>query len=98
MIIRKIRLTHCKRGPALCARCRDMDEPRICLLDVSPPNPGESQRRIVKISAGSGAVWRELDVIRVFESTAEGPAFAQDLRISDVELDQQPFYGCLLAG
>lgn len=86
-IIRRIRLAHCKRGPVVCDLCREAHEPQICLLDISPPNPGELQRRVIQLSIGGDLVWREFDVVRIFESEAEALSYAKDLGISDVQLE-----------
>ena len=86
-IIRKIRLAHCKRGPAICEKCREMDQGKICLLDISPPQMGEIQRRVIKVSRGDEQVWREFDVIRAFESREEALTYADEHAIDDVELE-----------
>jgi len=49
-IIRKIRIAHYKRGPAICDKCREMNEERICLLDICPPHVGEIQRRVIQVN------------------------------------------------
>ena len=85
-IIRKIRLAHCKRGPSVCAKCREMDVEKICLLDVSPPDAGELQRRVIQVNVGGEQVWREFDVVRVFESEAEARAYADENGIEWEEL------------
>ncbi len=85
-VIRRIRLAHCKRGPAVCAQCREMGQAKICLLDISPPHPGEIQRRVIEVSLGGEMVWREYDVVRVFETQEEAQVYAEEHAISDVEL------------
>ncbi len=77
-IIRKIRLAHCKRGPSVCAKCREMDVEKICLLDISPPGADELQRRVIQVNVGGEEVWREFDVVRAFESEAEAKAYADE--------------------
>jgi hypothetical protein len=84
-IIKKIRLAHCKRGPRVCAKCREMDVEKICLLDVCPPGAGEMQRRVIQVNVGGEAVWREFDVVRAFESEAEARAYANENGIEDAE-------------
>ena len=83
-IIRKIRLAHCKRGPAVCEKCREMDEEKICLLDISPPDQGMVQRRVIEIQRDGESVWREFDVARAFESKEEAREYAEQNRIDDV--------------
>jgi predicted Fe-Mo cluster-binding NifX family protein len=84
-IIRKIRLAHCKRGPSICEKCREMDVEKICLLDISPPGAGEFQRRVIQVNVGGEEVWREFDVVRAFESEAEAKAYAEANGINDAE-------------
>jgi hypothetical protein len=86
-LIRRIRLAHCKRGPAVCAQCREMDQARICLLDISPPRPGEVQRRVMEVSLGGQMVWREYEVVRAFESQEEALEYAEEHGVADVELE-----------
>jgi 8-oxo-dGTP diphosphatase len=85
-ILRRIRMAHCKRGPALCEQCRQMDVERICLLDICPPHAGEVQRRVIAVRHGAEQVWREFDVVRTFESEAEARQYAVEHGIEDVEL------------
>ena len=82
-IIRAIRTAHCKRGPAQCAQCREMDVPRICLLDIDPPHPGEFQRRVIELAIDGQAAWREFDVVRSFADEAEARAYAAQHGIQD---------------
>ena len=76
-IIRMIRLAHCKRGPAVCAKCREMDEERTCLLDISPPDQGMVQRRVIEIQRDGESVWREFDIVRTFDSKKEAIEYAE---------------------
>ena len=39
-IIRTIRLAHCKRGPDVCAKCRELDVAMVCLLDLYAAGDG----------------------------------------------------------
>jgi hypothetical protein len=84
-IIRRIRLAHCKKGPSLCDKCREMDAERICLLDIGPPRVGEIQRRVIQVNREGGKVWREFDVVRAFESEEEAKEYADRHMIEDVE-------------
>ena len=83
-IIRRIRLAHCKRGPEVCEECREMDEEKICLLDICPPDQGMRQRRVIEISRDGDSVWREFDIVRAFESEAEAREYAEQNGIGDV--------------
>ena len=86
-IIRKLRMAHCKRGPEHCEQCRKMDVEKICLLDISPPHPGEMQRRVIAVRHGEEQVWREFDVVRTFDSKAKARQYAAEHSIADVELE-----------
>jgi len=83
-IIRKIRMAHCKRGPAVCEKCREMDVERICLLDICPPGVGELQRRVIQVTIKGQEVWREFDVVRAFESEEEARQYADENALQDV--------------
>jgi len=85
-IIRKIRIAHCKRGPAVCDKCREMDEERICLLDVCPPHVGEIQRRVIQVRRKAEVIWREFDVVMMFESEEEAREYADRNAVEDIEL------------
>jgi hypothetical protein len=63
-----------------------MDEERICLLDVCPPNQGEIQRRVIQVNAEGVAVWREFDIVRTFDSEQEAREYAGRHGIEDIEL------------
>ena len=86
-IIRKIRWAHCKRGPDVCERCRDMNVHRVCLLDVSPPRQGEVQRRVMRVHLDGEWVWREFDIVRVFDSAEAATGYADENGIEDIDLD-----------
>lgn len=85
-VIRKTRVAHCKRGPALCEDCREWSVQKICLLDTCPPRPGEVQRRSIQLERGGERIWREYEIVRSFESAAEAERYAKDSAIEDVEL------------
>jgi hypothetical protein len=77
-VIRRIRIAHCKRGPARCDKCRELDAERICLLDICPE--GEMQRRVIQVRG----VWRGFDVVRMFDSEEAARAYADEHGIEDV--------------
>ena len=83
-IIRRIRIAHCKRGPSICDKCREMDVERICLLDICPPRVGEIQRRVIQVKREGEKVWREFDIVRTFESREEAEKYASKNAIEDV--------------
>jgi hypothetical protein len=83
-IIRKVRIAHCKRGPSVCEKCREMDAEKICLLDICPPREGEIQRRVIQVNVGGEEAWREFDIVRMFESQEEAREYADKNGIEDV--------------
>lgn len=83
-VIRRIRTAHCKRGPSICAACRDADQEVICLLDVCPPDAGRVQRRVIEVVVDGQAAWREYDVVRSFASEDEARRYAVEEGIADV--------------
>jgi hypothetical protein len=85
-IITKIRIAHCKRGPSVCEKRREIDEERICLLDICPPHVGEIRRRVVQANRRGNEVWREFDVVMIFGSEEEARDYADRNAIEDIEL------------
>lgn len=80
-IIRKVGLAHCKRGPSRCEKCREMNIERICLLDICPPDQGKIQRRVIQVSREGEKVWREFDIVKIFESQEEAEKYAEENEI-----------------
>ncbi len=87
-IIRLIPMSHCKRGPQACEQCRAMGGPRICLLDIDPPDPGMVQRRVIELLIDGERVWREFEIIRTFAAEAEARDWAAAHGITDIDLSQ----------
>ncbi len=85
-IIRKMRLTHCKRGPLVCAKCREMNVEKICLLDIVPPDEGLVQRRVIQVEENGEKVWREFEIVRTFDSHDQAREYARDHGITQVEI------------
>jgi hypothetical protein len=85
-VIRRIRLAHCKKGPSRCERCRELDEERICLLDVCPAEAGMRQRRVIPVVRDGREVWREFEIVRTFQSEAEAVEYAEEHAVDDVQL------------
>ena len=85
-IIKRIRTAHCKLGPERCELCREMNEEKICLLDVDPPDKGMVQRRVIEVELNGETRWLEYDVLRSFASEAEARSFAADEKIRVVDL------------
>lgn len=84
-IIRKMRLAHCKRGPAVCQECREMDQEKIVLLDICPP--GEMQRRVIELEREGESFWLEFDIVQVFENEQEAQDYAAEIGIDDVRFE-----------
>lgn len=89
-IIRKISVTHCKRGPARCVKCKATSKETICLLNICPEDAGKVARRVIPIKRNGKIEYREFDVIKQFESSDEALQFAKDNNISDIEIDERP--------
>ncbi|MBN2354937.1 hypothetical protein JXO59_02430 [candidate division KSB1 bacterium] len=83
-IIRKIRLAHCKRGPSRCEKCREMDQGKICLLDIGPFKNDLAQRRVIEVCLDGTTTWREFEVVRVFEDRNQAAQYAVENHIDDV--------------
>jgi hypothetical protein len=62
-----------------------MNQEKICLLDIDPPNQGMVQRRVLQLQLGGEEVWREYDILRSFETQAEALAYASEQGIEDLE-------------
>jgi hypothetical protein len=62
-----------------------MNAEQICLLDICPPRIGEIQRRVVQVKVEGEAVWREFDIVRMFESEEEAKEYADENAIEDME-------------
>ena len=85
-VIRKMRLAHCKRGPSLCEKCREMDVEKLCLLDICPSNMGMMQRRVIEVEYEGEMTWREFDIVKTFETEEEAREYAEANGIGDVEI------------
>ena len=83
-IIRKMRTAHCKRGPEVCEKCREMDVERPCLLDIAPADAGLMQRRVIEVEVDGETEWREFDIVRSFENEEQARAYADEHGIVDV--------------
>jgi hypothetical protein len=86
LIIARVRLAHCKKGPQVCEKCREMVVEKICLLDVDPPDQGMVQRRVMSVEIAGQAVWREYDIVRSFAGEREAREYAAAQGITDVIL------------
>ena len=87
-VIRVIPFAHCKRGPADCSKCKAGEGMRISLLDISPPDQGMVQRRVIEVTIDGKKLWREFDVVRSFADEAEARAYAAANGITDLVFTQ----------
>lgn len=85
-VIRKIGLAHCKKGPARCDQCREMDAEQVCLLALYPPGEGTVQRRLMQIDVAGQTEWYAFEVVRAFGSEEEARDYAAHHQIGDVLL------------
>ena len=85
-VIRRIRLAHCKRGPSICAECREMDEERVYLLALYLPEAGLMQRRSIEIELAGERVWRTFEIVQTFADEGEARAYARENGIADIQL------------
>jgi len=58
-----------------------MNIERICLLDICPPDQGKIQRRVIQVSREGEKVWREFDIVKIFESQEEAEKYAEENEI-----------------
>ncbi len=86
LIIRKMQSAHCKRGPAVCEQCREMDVEKPCLLDIDPDDRGLMQRRVIELVLDGEIVWREYDIVRSFTDEQEAREYAAIHQIADIVL------------
>jgi hypothetical protein len=64
-----------------------MDQGRICLLDIDPPDAGIVQRRVLEVVIDGDSVWREYDVVRSFNDETEAREYAAEQGINDILLE-----------
>jgi len=83
LIIRRARLGHCKRGPEVCAKCREMDIEKICLMDIDPPDKGLIQRRVMEVEQDGEKIWCEYDILRSFSDEELALTYANEHHITD---------------
>jgi hypothetical protein len=63
-----------------------MDGEWPCLLDICPADAGLMQRRVIQVEVEGDVMWREFDVLKVFEDEQEARAYARERGITDVQL------------
>jgi hypothetical protein len=57
---------------------------RICLLDICPPDKGMVARPMIPFLIDGKSVYREYDVVKVFENADEAKKYAKEQGITDV--------------
>ena len=85
-VIKAIRTAHCKRGPERCEKCREMDDERICLVEVFSANSGMAQRRVLEFERNGVREWLAFEVVQVFDSREEAEMYALENHIKNVDL------------
>jgi hypothetical protein len=81
MIIRKIALSHCQRGPERCEKCRAVAEKKLALLELDPE--GDVARRVIRVEGDGKATFHEFEIARFFESREEAQAYAREHGVTD---------------
>ena len=84
-LIRSIKLTHCKRGPDRCEKCREMEVEELCLLEVFLTGSGLKQRRVMAFDLDGSREWLEYDVVKVFSNRNEAIEYARSNDIHDID-------------
>lgn len=62
-----------------------MDIGKVCLLDVGFSDEGKQQRRVVQVTIDGEEIWREFEIVKVFETRGEAEKYAAENGIKDVE-------------
>jgi len=60
--------------------------------DIAPPNMGEIQRRVIELELEGETIWREFDIVRLFETEDEAREYAENAE------NRQPPAGFVLGG
>jgi hypothetical protein len=81
LIIRRISLAHCAKGPVICAKCKAMDRAKYCLLKLCTPDG--TTRRVIEVTEGGKKVFREFEVVKIFDSKEEAQKYSQEHSITD---------------
>jgi hypothetical protein len=88
-VIQKITLAHCARGIRTCPKCREVYTRKYCLLDICPA--GNAARPVIEVEIDGEKVWREFDIIKIFETCDKAIAYARAHKIpfvkENLELD-----------
>lgn len=83
-LIRRMSLPHCKRGPMRCPKCKAGEGKIVfCLIDIDPPQQGMVQRPVTEMTIEGKKVYKEYDVIKVFEVETEARACAEKHKLTD---------------
>ncbi|PKL46222.1 MAG: hypothetical protein CVV42_17210 [Candidatus Riflebacteria bacterium HGW-Riflebacteria-2] len=89
-VIKKLSVPHCKRGPERCQLCREMAEPRWCLLDVDPPDKEILQRPVIELAIDGERHFLVYDVIKSFASEEEARLYMTTGALPDILWDSTP--------
>ncbi len=83
-IVKKVQLTHCKRGPQSCEKCRAVAADKYCLLDICPDDP-QIARPMVMVETNGAPIWREYDIEKIFDSRQDALEYAKIRKIRFLE-------------
>lgn len=90
-LIRRMSLPHCKRGPMRCPKCKTGEGKIVfCLIDIDPPRQGMVQRPVCEMLIGGKKVFKEYDVIKIFEVETEARACAEKHKLTDCLWEEEP--------
>ena len=89
-MIKSMSRPHCARGPAMCAKCREMEKTReICLLKVYAQSDGKVARPVIEVTRDGQRQFLEFDVEKVFKDASEARAYAAKNKIQDVLIEEE---------
>jgi len=81
LVIKKITIAHCQKGPEGCEKCRKLYAEKYCLIDICPQ--GHAARRVTEVVIEGKKEWCEFDIIKQFEKVEDASAYA---RGNDIEI------------
>jgi hypothetical protein len=83
LVIQKMSMVHCARGPKNCERCKEMaKEQHYCLLKLLPGG-GMETRPVIGIEVDGAMQYYEYDLVQIFTGKKEAMDYASehDIRV-----------------
>jgi hypothetical protein len=77
LIIRKLSIPHCARGPTLCVKCREAAKAENYALVKIYYEPGMITRPVMEIIKNGKKFYCEFDVLKVFQDELEVKDYAK---------------------